>query len=84
MIKSRRLRCAWHVDRIEEGKKSFKILTGKSTRKRPPGKPRRRWENNVRMDLKEIDVNARNFVDSTLDTFDSRYLVNAILNLWIL
>ena len=48
---------------MEEGRSSFKILTGKPTAKRPSGKPRR-WKNNVRMDLKEIGINMRNFVNS--------------------
>ena len=51
VIKSRRLRWADHVDRKEEGRRAFKILSGKSTRKRLIGGPRRRWEDNVRMDL---------------------------------
>ena len=43
---------------------AFKILTGKPTGKRPLGRPRRRWEGNIRMDLEEIDINAVNWVDS--------------------
>ena len=42
---------------MEEGRSAFKILTGKPTGKRPLGRPRRRWEDNIRMDLEEIDVN---------------------------
>ena len=51
MIKSRRLRWAGHVARIEEGGSAFKILTGKPTGNRPLRIPRRRWEDNIRMDL---------------------------------
>ena len=51
MIKSRRLRWAGHVARIEEGKSASKMLTGKLVRKRPLGRPRRIWEDNIRMDL---------------------------------
>ena len=51
MIKSRRLRWAGHLARMEEGRSAFKILTGKPTRKRPLGKPRRRWEDTIRMGL---------------------------------
>ena len=58
VIKSRRLRWAGHVARMEEGRSAFKILTGKSTGKRPLGRPRRRWENNIRMNLEEISINA--------------------------
>ena len=43
---------------MKEGRSTFKILTGKPTRKRPLGRPRRRWEDNIRMDLEEIDINA--------------------------
>ena len=60
VIKSRRLRWAAHVARMEEGRSSFKILSGKPTAKRPLRRLRRRWEDNIRMDLKEIGVNTRN------------------------
>ena len=40
-----------HVAGMEEGRSDFKILTGKSTGKRPSGRPRRRWEDTIRMDL---------------------------------
>ena len=61
---SRRLRWAGHLARMEECRSAFKILTGKPTGKRPLGKLRRRWEDNIRMDLEEIDINAGNWVDS--------------------
>ena len=57
VIKSRRLRWAGHVARMEEGRSALKIVTGKPTGKRPLGTPRRRWEDNIRMDLEEIGVN---------------------------
>ena len=44
-----------------------KLLTGKPTGKRPLGRPRRRWEDNIRMDLEEIGINAGNWVDSAQD-----------------
>ena len=50
---------------MEEGRSAFKILTGKLTGKRLLGRPRCRWEENVRTDLKEIYGNTRNWVDST-------------------
>ena len=52
--KSRRLRWAGHVARMEEGRSAFKILTGKHTGKRLLGRPRRRWEDKIRMDSEEI------------------------------
>ena len=60
VIKSRRLRWASHVARMEEGKSAIKILADKPTGKRPLGRPRRRWDDNIRMDLKEIGINTRN------------------------
>ena len=51
VIKSRKLSWAGHVARMEEGRSSFKILTGKPTGKRQLGRPRRRWEDNIRIDL---------------------------------
>ena len=52
-----RLRWAGHVARMQEGRSAFKILTSKPKGKRPLGRPRRRWEDNIRMDLEEIDRN---------------------------
>ena len=81
VIKSRRLRWAGHVAIIEEGRSSFKILTGKPTGKRPLGRPRRRWEDNIRMDLEEIGINAGNWVDSAQDRDYWRVLVNSAFDL---
>ena len=68
---------------MEESRSSFKILTGKSSEKSPLGRPRRRWEDNVRMDLKGIDINMKNWVDSAQDRHYWRALVNAAFNLWV-
>ena len=56
MIKSRRLRWAGHVATMEESRSTFKMLTGKPTGKRPLGRPRRRWEDDIRMDLRVIGL----------------------------
>ena len=53
MIKSRRMRWAGHVARMEEGRGVHKVLVGKSEGKRPLGRPRRRWEDNIKMDLQQ-------------------------------
>ena len=79
LIKSRRLRWAGHVTRMEVGRSAFKILTGKPTRKRPLGKPRRRWKDNIIMELEEIGIN---WVDSNLGKDYWGALVNAALNLY--
>ena len=64
VIKSGRLRWAGHVARIEEGRSAYKILIAKPTVKRPLRRPRRRWEDNIRMDLEDIGISAGNWVDS--------------------
>ena len=66
---------------MKEGRNAFKILTGKPTGKRPLGRPRRRWEDNIRMDLEEIGISAGNWVDSAQNMNYWRALVNAALNL---
>ena len=63
---------------MEEGRSAFKILTGKPTEKRPLGRPRRRWEDNIRMDHEEIGII---WVDLAQDRDCWRALVNAVLNL---
>ena len=79
MIKSRRLR--WAGNGMEEGRSAFKILTGKPTGKRHFGRPKRKWEDNIRMDLEKMCVNTRDLVDSPQDRDYWRSLVNAALNL---
>ena len=76
MIKSRRLRWAGHVARMEESRSAFKDLTGK-----PAGRPRRRWEDNIGIYLKVIGIYTRNLVDSAQDRGYWRAHVNAALNL---
>jgi hypothetical protein len=59
------------------------MLTGTPTGKRSLGRPRRRWKDNIRMDLKEIGINTWNWVDSVQGSGYWRALVNAALNLRI-
>ena len=66
---------------MEEGRGAFKILTGAPAGKRLLGRPRRRWEENIRMG--EIGINTRNWVDSAPDREYWRTLVNVALNLWV-
>ena len=81
VMKSRRLRCAGHVPRKEEGRSSFNILIAKPIGKRPLGMHRRRWEDNIRMNLQKISINTRNWVDSVQHKDYWRALVDAELNL---
>ena len=66
---------------MEEGRSAFTILTGKPTGNITLGRPKRRWEDNIRMDLKEIGINTRNWVDSAQNRDYWKALVNAALNL---
>ena len=81
VIKSRRLRWAGYVAKMEEGRNAFRILTGKSTGKRPLGRRGCTWEDNIRMDIEEIGIIAGNWVDSAQDRNYWKALVNAALNL---
>ena len=83
VIKSRRLRWAGHVARMEEGRSAFRILTDKSTGKRPLERPTCRWEDCIRKSLKEIGTNRRNWVDSAQHRDNCRSLVNVALNLQV-
>jgi hypothetical protein len=51
VIKSRRMRWAWHVARMGEGRGAYRVLVRRPEGKRPLGRPRRRWEDNIKMDL---------------------------------
>ena len=61
MIKYIKLRWTGYVARMEDGRSAFKILTVTPTDKRPLGRPRRRWEDNIRMDLKGVGINTSNY-----------------------
>ena len=54
MIKSRRIRWAWHVARMGEWRDLHRVLVGKLEGKRPLGRPRLRWEDNIKMDFQEV------------------------------
>jgi len=68
VIKSRRMRWAGHVARMEEGRDVYRILVGKPEGKRPLGRPRRRWEDNIKMDLQEVGCEGLNRTELVQDT----------------
>jgi hypothetical protein len=70
---------ASHVARMEEGRSISKFYNVHLHERNP----RRRWEENIRMDLKEIGINTRNWGDSALDRDYWKALVNAVLDLWV-
>jgi hypothetical protein len=66
VIKSRRM-WAGHVARMEEGKGAYRVLVGRPEGKRPLGRPRRRWEDNIKMDLTEIGIDGTNWIQLAQD-----------------
>ena len=66
---------------MEEGRYAFKILAGTPIGNRPLGRPRSRWEENIKMDVKEMGINTRNWVESAQSRNYWRVLVNAALNI---
>jgi hypothetical protein len=62
MIKSRRMRWAAHVARMEEGRGFHRVLVGRPEGKRPLRRPRRRWEDNNKMDITEIRIDGANWI----------------------
>jgi hypothetical protein len=81
VIKSRRFKWARQVARMGEGTGVFSVLVGKHEGKRPLGRPRRRWEDNVRMDLQEVGCGREDWIELAHDRDSWRALVSAERNL---
>ena len=80
LIKCRRLRWAGHVARMVEGRGVHKVLVGKPEGKRPLGRPRRRWEDNIKMDLEEVGRSGGDWMDLAQDRDRWRALVSMVMN----
>ncbi|PNF27019.1 hypothetical protein B7P43_G11925, partial [Cryptotermes secundus] len=78
-----RMRWAGHVARMGERRNAYKTLVGKSEGRRPLGRPRRRWMDNIKMDLREIEWNGMGWIDLAEDRDQRRALVNMVINLWV-
>jgi hypothetical protein len=81
VIKSRRMRWAGHVARVGKGRDVYRVLVGKPQCKRPLERPRRRWEDNIKMDLREIGIDGANLIQLAQDTVQWRAYVNTVMNL---
>jgi hypothetical protein len=81
MIKPRRMRWMGHVARMGEKRNAYRILVGKPEGKRPLGRPRCRWLDNIKMDLREIGWDGVDWIDMAQDRDQWRALVNTVLNL---
>jgi hypothetical protein len=83
-VKSRRMRWAGHVARKGEERKVYKVLVGKPDGRRPLGRPRRRWEDGVRMDLRVIGLGGVNWILLAQDRERWRAVVSAVMDLRVL
>jgi hypothetical protein len=81
MLKWRRMRWAGHVARIEVRNGVYRVLVGKPESKRPLGRPRRRWEDNIKMDLQEVGCGGMSWIERAQDRDRWRTLVTAVMNL---
>ena len=80
-IKSRRLRWAGHLARMEQTRNVYRVLVGKPEGKKPLGGPRYRWENNIKMGLREVGYDPGEWIDLAEDRDQWRAYVRAVMNL---
>jgi hypothetical protein len=83
MIKSKRMRWAGHVAQMGETRNAYRILVGKPEGKRPLGRPRRRWVDNIKMDLRKREWDGVDWIELAQDRDQWRALVNTVMNLRI-
>jgi hypothetical protein len=81
VIKSRRIRWAEHVARMEEGRGVYRVLVGRPEGKRPLRRSRHRWEDNIKLDIREIRINGANWIQLAQDRILWRAFVNRVMNL---
>jgi hypothetical protein len=83
IMKSRRIRWAGHVARMRAKKNVYSSMVGKPEGKRPLGRPRRRWVDNIRMDLGEVGWGEVDWIGLAQDRNRWRALMNSAMNLWV-
>jgi hypothetical protein len=81
VIKSRRMSWAGHVARMREGRGVYRFSVGRPEGKRPLRRPRRRWEDNIKMELREIGIDGANWIRLAQDRVQWRAFVNTVMNL---
>jgi hypothetical protein len=80
IIKARRVRWTGHVARMGEKRNAYKLLVGKPEGRKPLGRPRRRWADNIRKDLVEVEWGDVDWISLAQDRDRWRALVNSVLN----
>jgi len=83
VIKSRRMRWAGHVARMGERRGVYRVLVGKPVGKRPLGRPRRRWEDNIKMNPQEVGCGGMGWMELAQDRDRWRAFVTAVMNLCV-
>jgi hypothetical protein len=83
VIKSMRMRWVGHVAFMGEGRDVYSVLVGRPESKRPLRRSRRRWEDNIKMDLREIGINGANWIQLAQDRVQWRACVNTVMNLQV-
>ena len=83
VIKSRRMRWVGHVARMGESRGVYRVLVGKPEGKRPLGRPRRRWEDNIKMYLQKVRCGGMDWNELAQDSDRRRAVVNEVMNLWV-
>jgi hypothetical protein len=83
VIKSRMMTWAGHVERMGEGRGVYRILVGRPEGRRPLGRPRRRWEDNIKLDLRKIGIDGANWIQLAKDRIQWRAFVNTVMNLQV-
>ena len=82
VIKSRIMRWAGRIARMGERRGVYRVLVGKPEGKRPPLRPRRRWEDNIKTDFQEMGCGGIDWIELAQDRNWCRALVNAVISLW--
>jgi hypothetical protein len=84
VIKSRRMRWAGRVARMGDGRNVYRVLVGRPEEKRPLGRSTRRWEDNIKMDLRETGNDEANWIRLAQDKAQWRVFVSTVMNFRVL
>jgi len=83
VVKSRSMRWAGHVARMGQERGVYRVLVAKPEGKRPLGRPRRRWDDNIKMNLQEVGGGCGDWMEMAQDRDRWRALVSTVMNLWV-